>query len=391
MKYMRAHLKAKNQQTEVIDTGNFSFTNGRPAKGCEYCVKGQKLVLFITGLCGMRCFYCPVSEKKIFKDVIYANEWKIEKKEDLLEEARLTEAKGAGITGGDPLVVVDRVCEYIRLLKKEFGTHFHIHLYTTLQLVNEERLEKLHDAGLDEIRFHFNLDDNTWWPRIMIAQKYNWDIGAEIPCIPGKKKEILALTEYLKDKVQFFNLNELELSERNSEEFKKRILVTRNTGTYAIKKSYELAQEILRETREHPYTVYFCTAKLKDCVQMKNRIKRRARNVRKPFDKVTSEGMLIRGALYLKDLEPSFGYRRKLESVNRAEYRARLENIREELITNKIFDKDSICVDDVKLRLIVDQQRMKKHIAELKKRELIPARVEEYPTRDAIEIEIEYL
>ena len=62
----------------VRDTGNFSFIKGRIAKGCEYCIKGEKLVLFITGLCPLKCFYCPVSDKKIYKDVIYANEWKIE-------------------------------------------------------------------------------------------------------------------------------------------------------------------------------------------------------------------------------------------------------------------------------------------------------------------------
>ena len=317
----------------VIDTGNFSFLKGKLPEGCRYCVRGEKLVLFITGLCGMHCFYCPVSEKKIRKDVIYANEWKIESVQDVLEEARLTEAKGAGITGGDPLVVVDRVCDYIRLLKEEFGTDFHIHLYTTLQLVTEERLQKLHDAGLDEIRFHFNLDDQSWWPRVLLAtdaKKYTWDTGAEIPCIPRKKKEILALIDFLKDKVQFLNLNELELSEPNSDEFCRRNLATRNPHTYAIQGSHELALEILNERKDVPLSLYFCTAKLKDAVQMKNRIARRARNVREPFDTVTDEGTLIRGAIYLPDLEPSFGYRKKLAGLDadaRAAYRAQLETL----------------------------------------------------------------
>src|SRR3989338_569914 len=385
------HRKTLDSSPKIIATKNFSFTKGKPAKGCEYCVKGQKLVLFITGLCGMRCYYCPVSEKKIFKDVICANEWKIEKKEDLLEEARLTEAKGAGITGGDPLVVVDRVCDYIQLLKKEFGTPFHIHLYTTLQLVNEERLQKLHSAGLDEIRFHFNIDDERWWPRIEIAQKYDWDIGAEIPCIPNKKKEILRLMEYLNGKVHFFNLNELELSERNTEEFKKRKLETRDRFSYEIQGSYDLAQEILRETRAYSYTVYFCTAKLKNQIQMKNRLKRRAKNIKKPFDRITSEGTLIRGALYLPELEPSFAYRKKLEAANKEEYCVQLKQIRDKLVAHRIFDDKMVFVDEIKLRLIADLKQIKKNATELRKYGLIPARVEEYPTRDAIEIEIDYL
>ena len=58
----------------------------------------------------------------------------------LLEEARLTRACGAGITGGDPLMDLDRCVDYITLLKKEFGKRFHIHLYTPLKLVSMSRL-----------------------------------------------------------------------------------------------------------------------------------------------------------------------------------------------------------------------------------------------------------
>jgi pyruvate formate-lyase activating enzyme-like uncharacterized protein len=55
---------------------------------------------------------------------------------------------------------------WIRLLKQEFGSDFHIHLYTPLNLVTAERLQQLHEAGLDEIRFHPNLEDDRWWDRV---------------------------------------------------------------------------------------------------------------------------------------------------------------------------------------------------------------------------------
>mgnify|MGYP001571135586 CR=1 FL=1 len=377
--------------SEVEDTGNNSFVRGRMAKGCEYCVKGQKLVLFITGLCGLNCFYCPVSDKKMYKDVIYANEWKIETPEDLLEEARLTDAKGAGITGGDPLVVTDRICNYVKLLKHEFGKKFHIHLYTPLQLVNEERLKKLYDAGLDEIRFHPDIDDKTWWPRISLAQKYSWDYGIEIPCIPGKKKETLELIEFAKGKVKFFNLNELELSERNIHEFEKRNFVTKNSVSYGIKDSSELAMEILKEVKNPPFTLYFCTAKLKDSVQMKNRITKRAHNIKKKFDKITSEGTIIRGAVYFSDLAPGFDYRKKLDDANKNDYAIVLENLRRELVERFKIPEESIFVDYVKLRLIADPKILKKISDKLKELNLLPAVVEEYPTRDAIEIDVRFL
>ncbi len=376
---------------KIIDTGCYSLVKGRMAKGCEYCVRGEKLVLFVTGLCGLKCFYCPVSDKKINKDVIYANEWKIEKPEDIIEEAKLTEAKGVGITGGDPLVVVDRVCEYLRILKKEFGKEFHAHLYTTFRLVTEERLKKLYDAGLDEIRFHANLYDKTLWPRIELARKYDWDIGIEIPCIPKLKQEILDLINYVKGKVDFLNLNELEWSERNDCEYTGRGFVLKNPLSYAVKGSAELGRELLKEAKNEGLTLYFCTSKLKDSIQLRNRIKRRAKNIKKSFDEITDEGTIIRGAIYLPELAPGFNYREKLAQADKTRILTDLNNLMNALIKEFNISEDMIFVDDVKLRLVTDKKILKEHSAQLKKQNLIPAVVEEYPTRDATEMEVDFI
>src|SRR3989304_2533476 len=98
--------------------------------GCLQCEEGAKMVLFVTGLCGFHCVYCPVSDERMYHDVVYADEKRVASDEDVLEEARAIRAKGAGITGGDPLDAVERTCHYIRLLKGEFGAGFHAPLYT---------------------------------------------------------------------------------------------------------------------------------------------------------------------------------------------------------------------------------------------------------------------
>src|SRR3989344_649719 len=134
---------------EISKTKYHSWCAGQLSEGCQKCVQGPKLVLFITGICPQKCFYCPVSEHKFGHDVVYANEWKIKDPEnpvELLEEAKLAQATGAGITGGDPLANVERCCKYIRMLKEKFGIRFHTHLYTSLMLVTKERLQKLFDA-----------------------------------------------------------------------------------------------------------------------------------------------------------------------------------------------------------------------------------------------------
>ena len=70
-----------------------SWKKGPLAKGCELCVKGEKTVLFITGLCNNNCYYCPISDKKKNFDVVYVNEWKTKSKNDLLTEIKLCKSK----------------------------------------------------------------------------------------------------------------------------------------------------------------------------------------------------------------------------------------------------------------------------------------------------------
>ena len=369
-----------------------SYCTGDLAKGCRLCVKGKKLVLFITGLCAQRCFYCPVSEHKYGKDVVYANEWQvtdIEDPKELLEEARLTEAEGAGITGGDPLVNVDRCVKYIKILKQRYGKKFHIHLYTPLKLVNEERLQKLHDAGLDEIRFHPDLDDDNLWTRIDLAKKYDWSIGVEIPAVPGYEEKTKKLIDYIADKVEFLNLNELERSDTTAAHYKldEMNMKTRDNISYGVAGSEETALELLEYAKTKGLTGHYCTAKLKDAVQMRTRIQKRAENVALPTDAITDEGTLVRGVAYLPDLAPDFGYHEKLKIAKKEEIMPKLLELKEKLLKKGI----NAVVDEKKLRLLTSEKIIQKKAKEIKELGLKPAIVEEYPTADATEVDIQFI
>jgi uncharacterized protein len=358
---------------------------GNPAKGCKYCVKGEKLVLFITGLCAQRCSFCPVSELKFGKDDVYANEWKIKSIKDLYKEIELTKARGTGITGGDPLVTLDKTCRYIKLLKKKYGKQFHIHLYTPFKLVNELSLKSLYESGLDEIRFHPNLDDESEWNNINFALKYKWDIGIEIPCLPNFNK-IKKCIDYFHNKVKFFNLNELELSDTIVNHYNPKNYKTKNNQSYAVKGSLETAKQILDYVQKNKFksSVYFCSAFLKDRIQMGNRILRRAKGSAKKYDIITDEGMLVRGSIYLNELKPSLNYRKNLETVNKKEIIKKLTLLKKSLN----FECD---VDKNKLRIICSAINVEKNSKKIKNLGLIPAIVEEYPTNDAIEIEVDFI
>lgn len=363
----------------------YSWKNGELSKGCQFCVKGEKTVLFVTGLCHKHCFYCPISDQKSNKDVIFANETPIKDEKELIQEIELCNSKGIGITGGDPLLKLERTCNFIRALKEKFGNHFHIHLYTPLDLVSEEVLNKLYKSGLDEIRFHPDFKDSKNWKKIELAKRFDWKIGIEIPAIPSLSQETFNLIEYIKDKIDFLNINELEISDTNANKLIEQGFVPKDDISYGVKGSEELALEILEKYPS--FNIHYCTTTLKDRIQLANRIKRRAKNVKKEFDIVTEEGMLIRGVIYLE--KPSFGYERKLKELNKEEMITKLKQVKS-LLEKELNLKD-LFIDEQKYRLLTKKSIVKQFAKKIKRLNLIPAIAEEYPTYDQFEIEVEYL
>jgi len=366
---------------------------GTLAQGCKLCVKGLKEVIFITGVCPRKpaCFYCPISDRKMGKDVMYANERPIEDLKDIVDEAKLCGSKGAGITGGDPLARLNRTIEVIKMLKKEFGEEFHIHLYTSLDLVDAKKIKLLEEAGLDEIRFHPEISNDKLWERLDVETKM--DKGVEIPVIPGKIKETKKLITFIDGKVNFLNLNELEISDTNVNKLVDLGFKAKNDVSYGVKDSGEMAMELLDFCKENTgLNVHFCTVRLKDCVQLPKRIKRRAENVAKSYDFVTKEGHLVRGAVYLPELKPGFGYGKKVDEVKKKEKVVeKLKKLRLKLIDNLRLKAQDIEVDRIKLRLLTSIKIVEKNKFFLKGEGLAIEVTEELPTYDQFEIESEEL
>ncbi|PIN75141.1 radical SAM protein [Candidatus Woesearchaeota archaeon CG10_big_fil_rev_8_21_14_0_10_36_11] len=370
-----------------------SYNKGPLPKGCQYCVKGEKLVIFVTGNCPRHCYFCPVSDEKYQNDVQFANERNVTTFADISKEARAMDAKGAGITGGDPLEKLERTCEYITKLKQEFGKEFHIHLYTSLNLVTNETLQKLFTTGLDEIRFHLDLENTTLWKKLSLAKEFSWDIGVEVPLIPNKEQQLKEMVDFIHDKVDFCNLNELEVADNDHSSLLKMGFVVKDQLSYAIEGSQELGIQLIEYVEEKGYDlpVHVCTATLKDATQLANRIKREADNVKRSFDTVDAEGMLTRGALYLKTLTPGFGYREKLKRIDKEKYVLQLKSLRVK-IKEKLKCKDEdICIDMHKPRILLSKNALKRNVKFFKKCNLVPAIVVEYPTADQLETEVTFL
>ena len=341
-----------------------SAYNGKLPMGCQMCARGAKIVLFVSGICDAKCFYCPLSEQKKMKDVMYADEMPLSNMRDVIYEAKMIQATGTGITGGDPLKYYDRTSEYIKILKEEFGPSHHIHLYTISG--SKEAIDTTAKAGLDEIRFHppeeiWNMmDRSVFKDRIKWSKDNGLVVGIEVPSLPGREKETLALIDFARRMdVEFINLNELEFSETNFEN-----LLGKN---YKIKSDYESGAKgsqnlAIKMVKENPdYAVHYCSAAFKDGVQLKNRLKRRAKNAARSIDVVTKDGTIIKGIV---------------EGAN-------IYEIREELIRLGVNQLD-IHINPVKKRVEIPPWIME----DLKgKIDYDLYEIEEYPTWDAIEVE----
>ncbi len=277
-----------------------SLIQGTLPVGCVQCTEGAKMVLFVTGLCSFHCFYCPVSDEKMYRDVVYADEKRVETDEDVLEEARAIRAKGAGITGGDPLEAVDRVCHYIRLLRSEFGPGFHTHLYT--MSTDPGKIRRLAEAGLDEIRFHV---PPGLWPRpeamgfpaaVRLAKELGMTVGLEVPLIPEREADLVKLIAWAASEgLNFVNLDEMEYSDANFARMKVRGYEIKHELSFGVKGADEVALRVLGRPRG--ITVHYCTSGYKDGWQLRTRIKRRAENVARPWDVVTDDGTLVKGII----------------------------------------------------------------------------------------------
>jgi len=280
-----------------------SACNGPVSEGCEHCINGSKMVLLVTGQCKWNCYYCPVSLKKKGLDVIYANEAKVSTDDKIIAEAESMDATGTGITGGDPILVMDRTLHMIRLLKNKFGKDHHIHLYTAT--FDIDKVRKLEEAGLDEIRFHPPIPmwthmEDTCLKDIVSSTKM--DVCIEVPAIPKMESELNQLVQYADSVgIKFINLNELEFSESNWNMMSEHAFEIKDDMSSAVLCSYETAMAVMKKNKK--IGIHFCSSAFKDGVQLRKRLIRRAEHICTDYQAVTDDGTLVRGYVYGSDLD----------------------------------------------------------------------------------------
>ncbi len=346
---------------------------------CKMCAHGSKMVILITGLCTVNCYYCPLSISKKNTDRIFADEWELTSEQDidiLYQEAQLIDATGVGITGGDPLVVWQRTQTYIQHLKNYFGESFHIHLYTH-GTTNTQYIPDLIHSGLDEIRFHphphfwIQMNKSPQKKPLQETLKQDVDVAIEIPALPHKEKDLIQLITWANNQgIHYVNLNELEFSETNQTNLINKGYTTKSELSAAVKHSQETAYHVLQHVQESTLDigVHYCSVSFKDGVQLKNRILRRAHNTAQPYDIITQDGTIIKGII-LPNQNTSLT---KLSAYLKKTY-----HIKKHLIT----------INTVQQRIELAPWILQTIAAQLTQHGHHCYLTEEYPTADKLEVE----
>ncbi|MGC9330199.1 MAG: radical SAM protein, partial [Candidatus Hinthialibacter sp.] len=216
----RENLLAALRNLAVFSCKNTKLDVSRLSPGCRICTQGDWSCLFINGRCNCRCFYCPAPQDR--DDDPITNTTPFPKVSDYLDYIRKLGFTGMSISGGEPLLTLEKSLQYLQAVKNEFGDSIYTWLYTNGTLASRETLQKLQAAGLDEIRFDIGAAGMS-----LEAVKRAVDIiptvTVEIPALPEQFDVMkIKIDEMEKFGVKHLNLHQLRLTPHNLPHLAKR-------------------------------------------------------------------------------------------------------------------------------------------------------------------------
>ncbi|NLB88203.1 MAG: radical SAM protein, partial [Syntrophomonadaceae bacterium] len=208
----------QEQRQKLEDTAVRFRNNGHSlylsaiSPSCVACQKGfNSITFFISLKCIRQCYFCFNENQEDYN--YYQNHIRDCTRElmDMYKQKRKLDH--IALTGGEPLLHKKETVEFFSEAKKLYPKS-ETRLYTCGDLVDEEILQSLANAGLDEIRFSIKIDDQNdeiikQLQRIEMAVDYIPRVMIEMPVIPGTLEKMKNLLDEL-ERIGIFGINLLE-------------------------------------------------------------------------------------------------------------------------------------------------------------------------------------
>lgn len=278
--------------------GGTKVFKGIMSRGCETCVNGLISFLYINGLCTRDCFFCPQNRTMAHERPTSSAGMVFHDPDHYVDYIEAFGFKGVGFSGGEPLLVMEKLLLFLNRIKKKFGDSVYTWFYTNGDLVDERKLKDLRDAGMDEIRFNLSARDYDWGP-VRLARRFFDTVTVEIPAIPEDFERVIQILPPLGDiGVKHFNVHQLNLSQYNFKKISGRdysMFHTRDSGL-VIHDSEMTALRLLKQSadQDFDFSLNYCSTIYKERYQSSGMRKRLARPVVADHETISDSGYIVR-------------------------------------------------------------------------------------------------
>lgn len=251
--YLTEDFQNKRDRLLAKMESRILFKNTKPfhqniSKGCQICGSGKWSCLFITNKCNASCFYCPARQDQ--DEQPSTQGLNFDNPIDYAEYVKHFGFKGVSFSGGEPLLFFDRTLEYLKAVRKICGSEIYIWMYTNGILADPEKLQKLADEGLNEIRFDigatgYKLD------KVKLAKGIIPVVSIEIPAVPEEKNRLLSLLPQMVEAgVHHLNLHQMRLTSYNADKVVKKGYTIINAEKPIVLESELTVLEIIQFAKE---------------------------------------------------------------------------------------------------------------------------------------------
>lgn len=296
-------LDSLHSENLKFGSGGTKIFNGELSPGCETCAEGMVSFFYINGLCTSNCFFCPQNRAMEYERSPVSAKITFNDPDIYVEYLQKCGMKGVGFTGGEPLLVLEKLLLFIKRIKKQFDRSIYTWIYTNGDLIDEQKLKELRNAGLDEIRFNLSARDYDIRP-VCLARRFFDTVTVEIPAIP-EDFDILqkVLPKMAEAGVKYLNLHNLGVSQYNFEKMSSRnyLIVPSLDHMPVVFESEMTALRLLKYAAEKHFEVSlnYCSQIFKQRYQTWGMRKQVANAIRADHEKTSGSGYITR--LSVKD------------------------------------------------------------------------------------------
>ncbi|MDO9081021.1 MAG: radical SAM protein [Desulfuromonadales bacterium] len=288
----RSELIAELGGRATLSANASKLHSQKLSPGCLACLEGKWSCLFITGNCNCRCFYCPTAQN-VGGDP-GTNNLDFPKVDDYVDYLVRFGFSGASISGGEPLLVLEKSLKYLRAIRRRLGDSVHLWLYTNATLLTTDIAKRLRDAGLDELRVDIGATGYAL-DQVKLAVGIIPHITVEIPAIPEEEKLLQKkLVEMADSGVNYLNLHQLRLTNHNYLHLAGRGYTFLHGESVTVLESELAALELLRSSLDQQLAlgVNYCSFVYKNRFQGAAGRRRAGAQIVKKYEEITAAGYL---------------------------------------------------------------------------------------------------